>query len=102
MVRKCGYAGFRCNRARRDINDAAEVHETSSAGLRNIEEGKVFWADLNSDSDYDAEDFMPKMRANIGNQNGDHTPSPVIDSKQAAPEWVQRGSAMFDFEERAG
>jgi hypothetical protein len=71
MVRKCGYAGVRSNRARRDINDTARVHEKSSAGLRNSEEDKVFWADLNSDSDYDAEDFMPKMRANVGNQNGD-------------------------------
>ena len=60
-------------------------------GLRNIDEGKVFWADLNSDSDYDAKDFMPKMRANIGNQIVDQKPSPVIDSNQAAPKGSKEG-----------
>jgi hypothetical protein len=54
-------------------------------------------ANLKSDSDYDAKKLKPKMCVNLGNQIGDQTPSPVIDSNQVAPKRPKEGRRCLTF-----
>ena len=73
MAWTCAFAVPLCTRTSRHISDAAGEPDRFIEGSRDIE--KIRWADFSSNSDYDANDFMPKTVAKLRRQAGDQLAS---------------------------